>query len=207
MGLVVGDLVAVTYKSTYAAQQIRYNLHYRVTTAGSSSSAEADLVAIATYFGSTLTNPVTMALAALHVPDFNFDSVTAQRVYPSRTISMETFSSHPGTLAGIPAPPNVAIVLTKRTLTAGRQGIGSLHLSGVNMNSIIDGEINPAIVADYNPLKSALLDALTVTSIGCVIEPVLWNPGNPPTFFSRLFDILVQSTTRVMRRRTVRVGI
>jgi hypothetical protein len=43
--------------------------------------------------------------------------------------------------------------------------------------------------------------------VGMSIEPGLYNPTLTPGFFSRLFDTTVQDTVRVMRRRTVRVGI
>lgn len=207
MGLAANDIVAVTYQSTFAGQQIRYNLHYRCTSAGSSTSAELDLQAIADNFANNATNTLTAAIQARHTADFNFDAVAAQRVWPVRTIRLIKLSSFPGLIANTGAPPNCAVVITKRTLTPGREGIGSLHLSGVDPGIILSGEIDPALVPNYTTLLTELPAGRTVPAVTLSIEPGLFNPTRPATFFSRLFDCTLQSTIRVMRRRTVRVGI
>lgn len=205
MGLAVGDIVALTYGSTFNGDQIRYTLHYRVTVAGSSTSPELDLQAMADNFANNATNTLTAALQAVTENTFNFDFVSAQRVYPARTIRLIKLSSFPGTIADVPMPPNVAIVITKRTLTPGRMGIGSLHLSGIPQNAVTNGLVaNPAT---YATLIGLLADARTVSAVTMSIEPGLFNPTRPATFFSRIFDCLLQDTTRVMRRRTLRVGI
>lgn len=205
MGLVVNDIVALTYEATYAGQQIRYNLHYRVTVAGSSTSAELDLQAMADNFASNGTNTLTAAIQNAHVDTFTFDAVTAQRVWPTRTIRLIKLSSFPGAINQTGMPPNVAAVITKRTLTPGRMGIGSLHLSGVDINAITDGNITT--LTNYAAILPLLAAGRTVSAVTMSIEPGLFNPTFPATFFSRIFDCAIQITARVMRRRTVRVGI
>lgn len=204
MGLVANDIIALTYEATYAAQQIRYAFHYRVTTPGSSTTPELDLLAMATNF-STPGNTFTSALQAVHVNTFNFDAVSAQRVYPIRTIRMQKLNSFPGGVVNDGLPPNVAVVVTKRTLTPGRPGIGSLHLSGTPDNVIVSGEVTN--LTPYTLVGTEMIAARTVTAVAMGIEPGLFNPTGPPSFFSRLFDAIAQRTSRVMRRRTVRVGI
>lgn len=205
MGLVVNDIVALTYEATYAGQQIRYNLHYRVTVAGSSTTPELDLQAMADNFAANGTNTLTAALQACHVDTFNFDAVTAQRVYPARTIRLIKLASFPGSINQTGLPPNLAVVITKRTLTPGRMGIGSLHLSGVDINAITDG--NVTTLTNYSALLPLLAAGRTVSAVTMSIEPGLFNPTFPATFFSRIFDCQTQITSRTMRRRTVRVGI
>lgn len=205
MGLAVGDVVALTYGGTYASQQIRYNLHYQVTVAGSSTSPELDLQAMADNFAAPGTNTLTAALQACHVDSFNFDFVTAQRVSPTRTIRLVKLASFPGTIGNVGEPPNVAAVITKRTLTAGRRGIGSLHLTGVDQTAITDGLITNLV--NYAALLPLLSAGRSVGAVTMSVDPGLFNPTRPPTFFSRLFDCAIQDTVRVMRRRTVRVGI
>jgi len=205
MGLAVGDVVALTYGATYASQQIRYNLHYQVTVAGSSTSPELDLQAMADNFAAPGTNTLTAALQACHTDDFNFDFVSAQRVSPNRTIRLVKLASFPGTIATAGLPPNVAITITKRTLTAGRRGIGSLHLTGVDPAVVALGEI--VTLTTYAALLPLLTAGRSVGAVTMSVDPGLFNPTRPPTYFSRLFDAAIQTTTRVMRRRTVRVGI
>lgn len=205
MGLAIGDIVALTYGSTFDGDQIRYTLHYRVTVAGSSTTAELDLQAMADNFANNATNTLTAALQAVTESAFNFDFVSAQRVWPARTIRLIKLSSFPGTVADTPMPTNVSIVITKRTLTPGRMGIGSLHLSGIPAGAVTSSQVaNPAT---YSTLLTLLADGRTVPAVTMSIEPGLFNPTRPATFFSRLFDCQLQTTTRVMRRRTLRVGI
>ena len=154
---------------------------------------------------STPGNTLTLALQNAHVNAFNFDAVTAQRVYPVRTIRMQKLNSFAGGIMNDGTPPNVAAVITKRTLTPGRQGLGSLHLTAVVFTNITDGEISNLIT--YQTVATELISARVVTAVAMGIEPGLFNPTGPPTFFSRLFDAIAQKTTRTMRRRTVRVGI
>lgn len=207
MGLAVGDVCAVTYHGTYCGQQIRYVLHYRVTVAGSSVSPELDLDAMAANFAAPGSNTLTGTLQALHLTSFNFDAVSAQRVWPTRTIRMTTLSSFPGTITGSDTAPNTSVVVTKRTLTPGRMGLGSIHLSGVDNNSIVSGEIDTGVIASYTTFLAAVIAGRTVPAVTMSIEPGLFNPSFPPSFFSRLFDCILQTTIRVMRRRTVRLGI
>lgn len=204
MGLAVNDVVALTYQGTFAGQQIRYTLHWRVSTAGSSTTPELDLLAMATNFSLT-GNTLTGLLQACHVDSFNFDAVSAQRVYPTRTIRMNVLSSFPGVVAETGLPPNVAVVITKRTLTPGRQGLGSLHLAGVSQTWVTDGEVTT--ITDYNALAAQMASSATIPAVSMTVEPGLFNPILAPGHFSRMFDAFLQLTTRTMRRRTVRIGI
>lgn len=205
MGLAVGDVVALTYEGTFDSQQIRYALHYRVAVAGSSTTPELDLDAMAANFSSPGTNSMTNALQAVHVDSFNFDAVLAQRVWPVRTIGMRVLSSFPGLIGQPGLPANAAAVITKRTLTPGRMGLGSLHLTGIDTANVALSEITT--LTGYTALATLLIASRTVPAVTMTVEPGLFNPSFPPTFFSRLFDAPVQKTVRVMRRRTVRLGI
>lgn len=205
MGLNAGDVVALTYESTYDGQQIRYALHYRVTIPGSSVSPELDLDAMAQNFSSPGANTMTSVLQAAHVDAFNFDAVVAQRVWPSRTIGMRSLSSFPGLIAQPGLPANVSAVVTKRTLTPGRMGLGSLHLSGQDSTNTTLSEWT--LLNTSNNVAAQMLNSRVITGIALTVEPGLFNATFPPTFFSRLFDTIPQKTIRVMRRRTVRLGI
>lgn len=205
MGLAVGDVVALTYEGTYDGQQIRYALHYRVAVAGSSTTPELDLDAMAANFSNPATNTMTGLLQGLHVSNFNFDAVLAQRVWPVRTIGMRVLSSFPGTIAQPGLPVNTAAVITKRTLTPGRMGLGSLHLSGQDSTNVSFSEWTSLTL--YTAFAAQLIASRTIPAVTMTVEPGLFNPTFPPTFFSRLFDAPAQPTLRVMRRRTVRVGI
>lgn len=207
MGLAANDIVSLTYLGEFNAQQIRYCLHYRVTTPGNSTSAEGDLRAMADFFNTT-TNPLTNAIQMCHSSQgFFFHGVATQRVFPSRTINVISPGSIPGASNLPPMPPNVSIVMTKRTHTPGRAGIGSLHLSAVPIAWIIKGEVDGAQEEIFLTLATELAASQVITGISMSIEPGLYHRNNPTVPFSRLFDAQLQTTSRVMRRRTVHVGI
>jgi len=205
MGLVAGDVISVTYNGEYANQQIRNVLHYRAANNGSSATPEGDLLAIAQDFANPLTNPLTTALQDALVDAFAWTGITTQRVSPTRTIQMTHASSWPGAVAGAGLPPNVAAVITKRTQTPGRKGVGSLHLTGIDAALVTDGVITNLMT--FDGVATEMLAARTVAAITCTLDPVIYNPTLPPFFSARLFDTFSQDTIRVMRRRTVRVGI
>lgn len=207
MGLAAGDIISITYESSYDAQQIRYVLHYKTTTSGTSANPESDLLAIATNFVDPVNNSLIAAIQAAAVDQFFFEACTAQRVYPARTIGMRVTTSFPGAVVGTGLPANSAVVITKRTLTPGRAGIGSLHLSGVSTSWVQASEVAVANLPSFDTIGNEMLSSRTVTAVSVSMEPGLFNPTFPPNFFSRLFDCPAKTSIRVMRRRTVRVGI
>lgn len=207
MGLAAGDVVAVTYEGEYCNQQIRYCLHYACNNPGTSTTPELDLAAIANFFANNTVCQVTIELQKVHTAGFAFNGASAQRVSPNRTVNVRKLLSFPGTLAQVGMPPNAGFTITKRTLTAGRRGMGSLHLTAMGQNNVLNGEVDPAAMPTFNNLVIALAAAQTVSAVGLSLQPGLFNPTRPPTYFSPMFDCILQQTTRTMRRRTVRVGI
>lgn len=205
MGLQANDIVAVTYQGEYCAQQIRNTFHYRLLSPGNSANPESDLLAIAQHFASSLTCVLTSKMLDAQVSTMAWHGVAAQRVYPTRTIKMVHQTNFSGIVGGDGLPSNSAIVITKRTRTAGRAGIGSLHMSGVPLMWIVNGSNTNAL--PYQDVANAMLQIEAVTPINTTMEPGLFNPTTPPIFFSRLFDALPQTQVRTMRRRTVGLGI
>jgi len=205
MGLVANDIIAVTYKGAYDAQQIRSILHYRCLTPGTSSTPESDLLAVAQDFASSVINPLTSKMLDCQVSTMFWEGVSAQRVYPQRTIAMTHATNFSGIVGGDGLPANSAIVLTKRTTTAGRMGTGSLHVPAVPSMWIVKSENSN--MAPYQALADQMLPQYTVTAIGLTIDPGLFNPTRPPSFFSKLFDVFPNKQVRTMRRRTVGRGI
>lgn len=205
MGLVVNDIIAVTFKGEYDGQQIRNTFHYRCLTPGSSATAESDLLAVANDFASSVVNPLTSKMLDCQVSTMNWNGVTAQRVYPTRSIGMTHAAVFHGPVGGDGMPANSAIVLTKRTTTAGRMGTGSLHMTAIPSMWIVKSENSN--MAPYQALADQMLPQYTVTAVTLTLDPGLFNPSRPPTFFSKLFDVFPNKEVRTMRRRTVGRGI
>jgi len=184
MGLVTGDVVAITYNGEYAGQQIRNVLHYRAANNGTSVTPEGDLLAIAQDFAAPGTNPITTALQNCAVTDMAWTGVTAQRVFPTRTIAMTQANSWPGGIAATGMPPNTAAVITKRTNQPGRRGVGSIHITAIDQTNIVNGVLTSLLT--FDDLATEMLASYVVAAITLTLDPGLYNPGLAPFNFTRL---------------------
>jgi len=207
MGLAIGDVIGTTYTGKVDGQQIRYNLHWQTTTAGSSSSPEQDLAAISQFMTDQVGNALFAGLLAVTSANLEYTGCQCFRVHPSKTVVVDSPVSIFGSIVLADLPANVAVVITKRTLTPGRRGRGSIHLSGVPAPWIVNSEIGEDGVNPYNELANQMTEARTVAAVNLTMRPGVYNPGMLPVPFSPLFDARVETTSRTMRRRTVRVGI
>lgn len=129
----------------------------------------------------------------------------AQPVYPDRLAPIFQSSGINGDQdSGYALPQNQALVIEKIGDPATRWGRGSFHLGGLDGQAISVGTINPA----QDTLMRALADQLRTVMTGGVVSffPCLWSP-KVPTRITRWNRYKVQQTARVMRRRTVGVGI
>lgn len=207
MGLQINDLVQVTYNATFEGQQIRYVLHYRCMTNGNGSIPEVDLNTMSSFFVDQAACPLFAAMLDCHVADFHFTGAACTRVWPVKTTTMMNPVDIVGEVIDTGMPPNVSVVITKRTLQQGRRGRGSLHLSGVPIPWTLNGEIVVASAGPWNALAEQLYSVLTPSPPSLNIEPVLYHPTLITNPWSKLFNARLETTTRTMRRRTVRVGI
>jgi len=98
--------------------------------------------------------------------------------------------------------------MEKRTLTAGRMGIGRIQLAGIPTAVMNDGELTAGyLTTELAALASNMLGSLTTSGPVVTYTPCLYNPTAPVNKFSPIFSIVPQTTIRVMRRRTLRVGV
>lgn len=135
------------------------------------------------------------------------ESLTMQPIYPTRYSQVpRTLTPIAGVLTGQTTPSNVAAVITKVSDVAKRWGRGSVHLPGQQASEVGTGNWGTATLSRLADIK-ALLNAGFAQGGG---QPgwslVLWTPRTP-TRITPVTYCVVQPTVRVMRRRTVRLGI
>lgn len=131
-----------------------------------------------------------------------------QVISPERYVGKGYVLNKPGQVTGTAGveTPNVAAVLTRRAVTATRRGVSSLHIPlGIAPETIVQGELSAAAKTDVGDHGNAILNATNI-GIGVVLEPIVYHRGQIP-LYDALGSFIVQSEVRVMRRRTVRVGI
>lgn len=204
-GLNVGDVLQVVFESDVFSQRCLNVLHYRVTVASTSDDYAVAAMAVAQRFSSGVDNP-GLPLVACFAENVTWVNTTVQRVYPTRNRKVTDAVGLPGTIAADCKASNVAGVITKYTDTATRRGIGALHVGGVPETAYQGGFVQ----GDYLDRLTALANTLDLTVIVTLetttVQPVLWSPSTPSTTL-RVTDAKPQTTLRVMRRRTVGLGI
>ena len=147
-------------------------------------------------------------LADLMHPSITIVDHRIQQVHPVRLAPIIHTLGVPGLATGTALPTNTAAVVTKRSEFATRWGIGSWHQPGLPSSALTSAGVMATTWLD--DLELALAGPLTVafvpTAMNGEVNGVLWNITTPLRF-TDVNSIQAQSTPRVMRRRTVGLGI
>lgn len=199
-----GNIVEVTFFGRMADQVLMSVFHYRVTgiTDGADGTALSDSLNNALKLPAGLETTYTQSCSQ----DYAFERVTIQWIYNIRYTRQEYVPAQgQGAINSPGLPPNDSVALTKRTDTANRHNRGTLHMPGVAVQSVLNGNVTPAGLVTYSNLGTRVA-ALVTTADGANFTPVIFNRGTPqnsPT----ILTCTPQNTSRVQRRRTVGLGI
>lgn len=205
MGLATGDVVLVSLRGTLFGQRTMNVLRYVVTVPSTGASITQDLTDIADAFANTATATLPLnKLLPMQGASQTYDTVRAQRVYPARTVYAYSSVAATGTNASDCKTPNIAVSLTKRTLLAGRHGIGRMQIPAVPDAEITAGIVSNALITLGVDLGNQLIGEKVIGSNGLKIWAC--TAANVSALDSKVSSTQVQDTVRTMHRRTVRVG-
>lgn len=200
-----GSILEFTIRGSANGQTTLSLFHYRYTGSGDYPNAGT---ALSSWINGYLTNatPIGQAmwLGAMS-QQWVQEGIGAQWIYPLRysRLFLPTAATV-GAVAQPMLPQNVSLAITKRTDLAGRRGTGTLHLPGVPVTFVSNGLVTAAAVGGVSDITDNIEQAYIYSARE--FEPVLLHraAGN-------LSPVItggeLQSTSRTMRRRTVRVGI
>jgi hypothetical protein len=206
--IALGDIVQVIVGSTAFGQQALNVVYYRATgNMGPNSYAASlsDLVA------SVLVDPVTGIVPELLKcigPNVTVNFVQAQKVYPVREIPLRQIAASAGQHADDCDAFNVSAVILKKSETSGRGRTGSFHVAGIPSTAYALGSLTTA----YRTILSGLRVAIGLPQDSLVPgsdwRPVIYSPGMGVGFNQHeIIETAINPYVRVMRRRTVGVGI
>lgn len=203
----LNDVVEMTLGYRSQGQQCLLVRHYFCANLPADRDYEANLDDLmnAWLIGPT---PVVAPLQAMQHADVNVNFLMAQKIGPTRWFYKRSAQNSDGTHPGVePMPPNSAVTVSLQTETPGRGRSGSAHVGGLTTQTYTDaGFVDP----DFLPLMQDFGDAL-ITGIGGVAPNNYWKPccysGPGPGGINRVIAATPQTTMRVMRRRTVGLGI
>jgi len=205
----INDIVAVTIVGSFEQQTYENVLHYRADNPpDNTESYEQGLNALI----ASIKNDIGSAVITEYLPvigaNAGLDYIQAQRVYPTRDFYVRVNEAQPGTHAGDCLTGNISGVITKQSEKAGRGRSGSFHTFAVPEGTYEKG----TFLAAYLTLLDELGDAIELNQRTFAGLDVWWPGMYSPTAgagdnWSGIVNTTAQDTVRVMRRRTVRVGI
>jgi len=137
--------------------------------------------------------------------EVGFLRVRAKRVWPNAGPFVELLTGDTGAISGTCLTANQALVVTKRSTIGGQGRSGSTHVAGVPASQAADGVWDGTALSAAVSLGTAIQADIAATPSGTwhpVIAPDL--TGTNP---NEILQCVPQDSVRVMRRRTLRVGI
>lgn len=203
----VNDIVEVQWRSAYEETVIMNVYHLRVISSTSSSSDVADNQSLADHLAGeagvgAFVTPFRNALAL----NVTLQRVRTQKIAPARSPYTEATIGQQGLWPNPASTGNLAGVITKRGSLGTRKSVGSLHIGPVPETGYVNGNIGAGYASVLNILYEALAAVFTVAASGVSYQMVIYNRGTIPNW-NQIAAHSVQDTVRVMRRRTLRVGI
>jgi len=202
-----GDILLYTLVCEYQGQRILNTWHLKVTQfTPDNIDYEDAATAILTELSGL--GDLIDQLEAITVNAYNYVEHRIQRVWPTRNRTVVQLLGTSGTLLGTGSTVNQAAVVTKYGNVATRYGIGSWHQCGLPASYYTTtGRIDPSAVTALTAAVAMLTAIGDIEGFaGTEASPVLWS-HLVPARVTPIQQVVGQSTARVMRRRTVGVGI
>jgi len=202
----VGSILEFTVVGELAGQTIMSVFHYRVKTASTKLTPQLEQDAFILDVWGLGAGDFRAEYNACLPGNYSSKFVRAQFIWPARQRASQDVTADTGARGGAPMP-NVAAVITKKTSLAGRSQIGSLHIPTGSDEDIVEGELVIGFKTDLEVLATNLVGDKVVIDGGGVYTNVIYHREEPVDPWDDITDTVVQSTSRVMRRRTKGLGI
>lgn len=187
--MVDGSVVRFTIQG-FLHDQLTVNTFWYEKTSGLDAAA---LSAVLNAFHGLFEDPYKAVISS----EWTAFQMTAQQIFPTKTAVLVQAYTGVGEQTGDSLPSSVAVVLTKRTLTAGQRGRGRIYLPGVPVAWETDSQVTNTGLTNYTNLAIVMEGALAVA--GETWEPVVCQANGTAT---KLIDAVdAQKVLRNQRRR------
>lgn len=201
------DIAQVTMIGKHAGQYVLSVFHYQYEgPAVGADQYQAVLAALSNDFYQR----VWLAAGGMRscvAPQYYLQRIRTQIVHTIRGYYVDQMVDSIGNAAGEPAlPPNDSVCVSIFGEKVGRGRTGSKHFPAVPADWILSGTIDPDRIGTYVSAAQKFQLVLLGADPAQNFRPVIWNP-RMPLERNRVRGIRVEETSRIMRRRTVGVGI
>lgn len=207
--IAIGDIVVLTIFSTWNSQRYLNVLHYQCKNLPMDTHYALCMNDLIAAVQSDAVTSIVPKLALCMGVDASITEVRAQRVYPTRDYYISDNTVIQGGGVDQCTAGNLSAVITKQSTHVGRGRSGSFHVPAIPESAYASG----FITANYLQLLEPLAENIDVTQVSGAGGNDVWGPGmfNPNlgalANWSDIARVKIQDTVRVMRRRTVGVGI
>lgn len=198
----VNDIIELTLVQLLQGSRIINTFHYEIIQVAPSGDDEDSLVS--QFIGQVLT-----PLRAAQSSDVTHLQIETRRISPAPpTMPRVWATGGTGTGTGNSGPSEIAAVVQRKAVFAGRVNRGRIYVAGIPEASIViaSGAWNAATIALLIPIGQAIVLTLdgTMPPGGGVYIPGLWN--RPSSLFTGTINWGVNTIPRGQRRRQPGVG-
>lgn len=211
MAVLLNDIAQLSLRGVIAGQRIIMVRTYRCSapSAGTTTYTE-DMQALIAKVSADSLGGIRGRYLSLLPTAFSLSEIRAQVIYPTRRVLVSvTQTGQNGSNEGSGNVTNLAGVITFRTALSGRKQISNVHVGPIPPDAISAGSLDAAYRLPMTELKDLLTAVLTPTGF----DVASWTPCvyhraavAPAPRYDDILTGVVQTTARVMRRRTVGVG-
>lgn len=201
------DVAQVTVFATYQSSKILNVFHYKAVTAAPVATGNAEVNRLCTQFIDKVIQPAAgVKWIDTVVQGYVFDYVQGQIVAPTRRYYTFEELTAPGGIIDDGCPSNIGATVSYQSATVGRGRSGSKHYTGFPNLDLGNGQVGAGVKDSLNAITANTLLTLTGLDPGLTWEPIIFNFAKPLDR-NGIASTYVHPETRVMRRRTLYVGI
>lgn len=206
MGLPANAVVAVTYKGTLCGQTTLNTVHYRVSNPSTIPVVADEMDELANRFTAVGALDILTAYRGCLPDNMTVNYVRLQPVYPVRYRAVQKNIGLPG-LADSSFVSNLQASITWVTELAGRNQTGGIRIPQ-GPNNVDNGKWLGAWQNVLMLLGESLSSLVNAGQGGGSYLPVIYHRSvNAFPKYQDVTSFIVQDTVRVIRRRTVGLGI
>lgn len=153
-------------------------------------------------------NDLVTDYLAVCATDYLLTRLRVQIVKPVRIAAVEAVLAGAGTRVGVTQATNINGTITFRSSLAGRKEVATIHPPALPEGEYINGNLTVGMRAALTALGEKFSENVVIAAPFSVWRPVIFHrTALPGAQFSDINSFAVGETVRVMRRRTVGLGI
>lgn len=201
----LGDIVECTIVGRQYGEATLNILHYKYTNVAPTTNGPAALLLLAEWQEGDAT-AVGQQMTTQLSSNWTLESIRCQVIYPTRRAYVPYPVGTPGSLVSTALPANTQASITKRTTVAGRGRTGRMEVPGIPLTWIDGGNLNATGLANVGEIAGKIPNVANLATGTQTWVPVIFQRATPASS-PQIISAEAQTTVRVARRRTVRVGI